>query len=112
MKAVLKKALSDVLPLDIIERRKRGFGAPMGTWLQRELRPLRDSLLSRETIEARGHFNWPVVESVCALHDAGREDFTDLLMVMINLELWHRLFVDRRSPADIGQSLQAASSAA
>ena len=42
----MKKALADVLPQEILNRKKRGFGAPMGAWLKRELAPLLRSVLS------------------------------------------------------------------
>ena len=39
-KYLLKKALEPLLPLDIIYRRKKGFGTPVGTWFRSErLRP-------------------------------------------------------------------------
>src|SRR4051794_33276505 len=34
LKSVLKKSLKDVLPTEILDRPKRGFGAPMGAWLK------------------------------------------------------------------------------
>ena len=34
LKHVMKAALRDVLPVDIIDRKKRGFGTPMGAWLK------------------------------------------------------------------------------
>jgi asparagine synthase (glutamine-hydrolysing) len=105
MKHVLKKALSDVLPREILYRSKRGFGAPMGSWLKTELAPLRRVLLGREAIESRGLLSWPAVQSVIEAHDQNREDFTDLLLVLMNLELWSRMFIDGRDAADVGGEL-------
>src|SRR5262249_40185078 len=68
LKAVLKDALRGVLPDAVIDRRKRGFGAPVGAWLKRELAPLRATLLSREAVNARGLLDPAVVETVCADH--------------------------------------------
>ena len=39
------------------------------------------------------------------LHDAAREDFTDVLLVLMNLELWYRLFIDGRDAHDVGGEL-------
>jgi hypothetical protein len=40
LKHLMKAALADLLPDDILDRQKRGFGTPMGAWLKRELAPL------------------------------------------------------------------------
>lgn len=105
LKSLLKEALTGVVPPAVLKRGKRGFGAPVGAWFKQQLRPLRNSLLSRETIERRGVLSWPVIEQVMAAHDANREDYTDLTLVLVNLEIWCRVFLDGHSPADVGQEL-------
>lgn len=105
LKYLLKKSLRGLLPDEILYRSKRGFGAPMGAWLKSELAPLRRVLLSRQAIEARGLLSWNAVEQMLRLHDSSREDFTDVLLVLMNLELWHRLFVDGRDANDVGGEL-------
>jgi asparagine synthase (glutamine-hydrolysing) len=105
LKHVLKKSLEGVLPHEILYRSKRGFGAPMGSWLKSELLPLRRALLSKSAVEARGLLAWPVVQSIVESHDAHRDDYTDLLLVLMNLELWSRLFIDGRDALDVGGEL-------
>ncbi|HEX2493145.1 MAG TPA: asparagine synthase (glutamine-hydrolyzing), partial [Steroidobacter sp.] len=80
LKHILKRSLADVLPHEILYRSKRGFGAPMGSWLKTELAPLRRVLLGKAAIESRGLMSWPAVQSVIEAHDQSREDFTDLLL--------------------------------
>jgi asparagine synthase (glutamine-hydrolysing) len=111
LKGLLKEVLRDVLPDSILERRKRGFGAPVGVWFKRELAPLRSTLLAREVIERRGLLDPAVVASICAAHDANREDYTDLLLVLLNLEIWCRLFLDGRSYEDVAGELAATGTA-
>jgi asparagine synthase (glutamine-hydrolysing) len=112
LKGLLKRALVGVLPPEIIERRKRGFGAPVGSWLKRELAPLRKVLLSREAVGERGLIDPDHVEQICTDHDANREDYSDLILVLLNLEIWSRLFVDGTSHADIAGELAERSLAA
>src|SRR5213076_2362808 len=40
LKHLMKRALADLLPPEILHRKKRGFGTPMGAWLKRELQPM------------------------------------------------------------------------
>ena len=105
MKYLLKQAVTGILPQEILTRSKRGFGAPMGVWLKTELEPLRRVLLGKTAIESRGLLSWPAVRELVELHDSNREDYTDVLLVMMNLELWCRLFVDGRSVPDVGSEL-------
>jgi asparagine synthase (glutamine-hydrolysing) len=107
LKHLLKRSLEGIVPHEVLHRRKRGFGAPMGAWFKRELRALRDLVLNERTVAARGLLSWPVVERIMRDHDASREDYSDVLIVLINLELWCRLFVDGRSAADISAELLA-----
>jgi asparagine synthase (glutamine-hydrolysing) len=105
LKSLLKKSLVGLLPDEILYRSKRGFGAPMGAWLKTELAPLRRVLLGKSAIESRGLLSWSSVNELMTLHDEAREDYTDVLLVLMNLELWHRLFVDGRDAHDVGGEL-------
>ena len=105
LKYILKECLHDVLPKEILYRKKRGFGAPMGSWLKNELAPLLKQVLSQKTIESRGLFNWDVVQSTIALHESNKEDHTDHLQALMNLEIWSRLYLDDVSPEDLTEEL-------
>ncbi len=107
LKHVLKQALDGMLPPDILDRKKRGFGTPMGAWLKRELAPLLRRLLSPELIRARGLFAPGVVAALMADHEANRIDGTDSLLALMNLEIWSRIYLDRRDPADVALELKS-----
>jgi len=112
LKYLLRRALAGILPPEILERGKRGFGAPMGAWFKAELRPLRDALLSREAMESRGLLRFEAVRPLLQAHDANREDYSDLLLVLVNLELWCRLFLDGRAASDVADELSELARAA
>ena len=105
LKYLLKKVLEGTVPKDILDRRKRGFGAPVGAWFKGELRPLRERLLSRGAVAGRGWFAPEAVAEICRAHDQNRHDYTDLLLVLMNVEIWAQLFLDGRSVADVGTEL-------
>lgn len=105
LKHVLKDALKGVLPGNILDRKKRGFGAPMGAWLKKELQPLVHVLLGKEAIERRGLFDPEVVSRTVKTHQAGKEDFSDHLQCLMNLEIWCKIYLDGQSVDDIGIEL-------
>jgi asparagine synthase (glutamine-hydrolysing) len=107
LKHAMKKAVSGLLPRDILERKKRGFGTPMGAWLKQDLAPLVRGLLSESVVKRRDLFRYPEVRDLIALHEANRIDGTDRLLALLNLEIWSRLYLDGRSANDITSELKA-----
>ncbi|MET0344687.1 MAG: asparagine synthase (glutamine-hydrolyzing) [Casimicrobiaceae bacterium] len=107
LKHAMKAALADVLPASILERKKRGFGTPMGAWLKGDLKPLLRDVLSQETVAARGWFRPAEVSRLIAAHESNAEDGTDRLLALMNLEIWARIYLDRREPADVADELKA-----
>jgi asparagine synthase (glutamine-hydrolysing) len=107
MKYLLKKAVKPWLPAEIINRKKRGFGAPMGSWIRRDLEPLMDNLLSENQIRKRQLFNWPVVQEMIARHKTQKADYSDQLLGLINLELWCRIFLDKTDHNDVPSMMAA-----
>jgi asparagine synthase (glutamine-hydrolysing) len=106
LKHLLKEALRGTLPQTILDRQKRGFGAPMGAWLKAQLLPLMRHLLSPKAVNARGLFHAQAVQQVMAEHLAQRADHSDHLQALVNLELWCRLFLDGESVEELDDGLR------
>ena len=92
-KHILKAAARDLLPADIIERKKHGFGIPLGAWLRHDAGPARELLLS-QAARQRGLLNMAVVERLLAEHESGKRDHNRALWALLTLESWHRQFID------------------
>jgi asparagine synthase (glutamine-hydrolysing) len=108
LKHAMKAALADVLPPDILERKKRGFGTPMGAWLKADLKPLLARMLDEPTVVRRALFDYAQVRTLVADHEANRIDGTDQLLSLMNLEIWSRIYLDRRTPEDVTAELKEA----
>jgi asparagine synthase (glutamine-hydrolysing) len=94
-KWIFKEAMRGILPDDVIDRRKQGFGVPLGRWFRGKLGGfVRDLLLTKRSRE-RGFFNPAAVEDLVRRHQAGRP--LDLeLWTLLSFELWCRAFIDAR----------------
>ncbi len=92
-KHILKEAARGLLPAEIIQRKKHGFGIPLGAWLRRDMAPARELLLSRRARE-RGLLDMAAVARLIDEHEAGRRDHNRQLWALLTLEEWHRQFVD------------------
>jgi asparagine synthase (glutamine-hydrolysing) len=88
-KIVLKKAIEDLLPAQILKRKKHGFGVPLGTWFRGELRPMvEDTLLDRPRLG--GRLDVAAIRRLFDDHLAGRADRGHQLWTLLTLELWMR----------------------
>ena len=106
LKHAMKAALADVLPPDILERKKRGFGTPMGAWLKSDLKPMLARILDEPTVTRRALFDYAQVCKLMADHEANRIDGTDQLLSLMNLEIWSRIYLHRRTPTDVTAELK------
>ncbi len=93
-KYILKRAAENLLPREVVWRKKAGFGAPIRSWLRGALRPMVDDLLSEETLTRRGLFRPEEVRRIIDLNLSGREDYNLQVFQLLTLELWHREFID------------------
>lgn len=108
-KYIFKRSQEGILPKDIVWRRKAGFTAPVRAWLERDLAPLVDDLLSEETLRRRGLVRPETVRAMLDANAHGQGDFALQLYALLSFELWCRTFMDSEWSFD---SLAARSRAA
>ena len=87
-KYILKKALKDTIPNEIIHRKKKGFGVPIAKWVKGELRGLFEELLSPRRIEEEGFLRPEYVASLLQDHLSNRKDNRKQLWTLLVWELW------------------------
>ena len=93
-KHVLKEVAATLLPADILNRKKQGFGVPLGTWFRGNLRELfADTLLSPTSLQ-RGYFQPAFVRQIVDEHLTGKRDHTLRLWQLVVFEKWHTQYVD------------------
>jgi asparagine synthase (glutamine-hydrolysing) len=93
-KHVLKEAVRPLLPSEILERRKQGFGVPLGVWFQGGLTDLFSDVLNSPRCQQRGYFEPAFTARLIREHLAGQRDHTMRLWQLLVFELWHRQYVD------------------
>ena len=98
-KHVLKEVAATLLPRDIIDRKKQGFGVPLGAWFRGHLRELFADTLLSPTAMQRGYFQPAFVNRIVTEHLKGTRDHTLRLWQLLVFERWNREYVDRRGVA-------------
>jgi asparagine synthase (glutamine-hydrolysing) len=93
-KFLLKDTLSDIVPQEILQRKKMGFGVPLDVWFRNDLKEMAyDVLLDQKSIE-RGYFRKEYVLQMLDDHVSKRYDHSYRIWALLFLELWHRMFID------------------
>lgn len=95
-KYLVKKALTGLLPDEILHRKKQGFTIPLTVWFRTELNPYIRGMLSRERIERTGLFRWPAVERIVAEHISSKENHHSRIWALLVFMVWHDLYVGNR----------------
>jgi len=93
-KFILKEAVEDLLPHDIIYRQKMGFPTPWAYWLAGPQLEEIERLLLEPRSSARGLFRPEAIRRILAEHRAGHRDHGNRIWRLLNLELWQRIFLD------------------
>jgi asparagine synthase (glutamine-hydrolysing) len=91
-KHILKDVARSLVPAELIDRPKMGFGIPRAEWLRAGMREMLVDTLTDTTATQRGWFDSTEVRKVIDIHMAG-EDKDNLLWPILMLELWARTWV-------------------
>jgi len=96
-KYLLKKALGDLLPDDIIHRKKMGFAAPMTEWLRGDFGRRAERTVMESGIFEYGLLDREHVTGLFRDHLDGRRDHALHLWALFNLAAWHDHWIAGRS---------------
>lgn len=100
-KTLLRSAMRGVLPDAIIDRPKKGFPIPIGSWLRTSLRQFtRDQLLARDSACSR-YVDRAETARLVQEHEQGRVDRSQEIWTLLVFEFWRRHFIENHPrPAD------------
>ncbi|HEV2029941.1 MAG TPA: asparagine synthase (glutamine-hydrolyzing) [Candidatus Dormibacteraeota bacterium] len=88
-KFLLKRALRGILPDQILNRPKKGFGIPVAHWFRGPLKEHMLSVLSPERVTRKGFFDPRGVQQLIDDHLSGRRDNRKQLWTLFAFDLWH-----------------------
>jgi asparagine synthase (glutamine-hydrolysing) len=92
-KHILKDVARSLVPTELIDRPKMGFGIPRAEWLRIGMKEMVMDILTDRTCIQRGWFNSIEVQKIINIHMSG-EDKDNVLWPMLMLELWARNWLD------------------
>ena len=93
-KHLLRRVARDLIPAEILNRPKQGFGMPLEEWINQQLRDHIRDILREPRTRQRGYVNSNYVDLILDEHHKGRRDHSFPLWTLLILELWHRRYMD------------------
>ncbi len=87
-KYILKKAMKNLLPKNILHRPKKGFGVPIAEWLKGRLNPLMHELLDAKRLREQNLFDKSYVQKLIKEHETGAASHHKQLWTLLVFQLW------------------------
>ena len=91
-KYILKKAVEPLLPKEILQRPKKGFGIPIAEWLKGRLNPLMHDLLDAKRLKEQGLFDAAFVQKLIKEHETNTASHHKQLWTLLVFQLWFENF--------------------
>lgn len=105
-KRILRMALGDTIPREIVTRGKKGFPTPIKEWFRGEFHGQMQGLLLGAGTRIYEYVRPEYVRATLERHRAGEWDLQEQIWTLANLEIWHRIFIDGQSPDVMFHELQ------
>jgi asparagine synthase (glutamine-hydrolysing) len=106
LKYLLRRVAARYLPPEIVRRPKQGFGFPVGLWMQRDMKALVEDRLGRSRLVASGIFRPEPIARLLREHMEGHVDHSYRLWLLLNLEIWHEIYIEGRSVDVVTDDIQ------
>src|SRR5262249_8719053 len=88
-KRLLRAILYKYVPQSLVNRRKKGFGAPIASWLRGPLREWAEGLLSKRFLEEPGMFDASMVRAIWKEQLSGIGDWERVLWRILMFQAWN-----------------------
>ncbi len=92
-KAIFRTAMQGILPDTIRRRGKQGYSIPIKNWLRQELNTYMTDVLTASPL-MKDAFNFDYIQGLMQAHQAHQANHNHILWALINLAVWHRMFVE------------------
>lgn len=93
LRYIQKESMRPDLPPEVLWKKKRGFGVPVGAWFRQSLRPLLLDTLAPGKLTRQGIFSPAAVGEIIREHEEFRADHSDLMLGLLTFQLWHDKWV-------------------
>lgn len=87
-KYILKQAVKDIIPKEVLHRKKRGFTPPLINWLNNDIKELESKYISKNKIKERGIMEYDEIKKIFTQFKQGKKHNYMKIWNIICLEAW------------------------
>jgi asparagine synthase (glutamine-hydrolysing) len=95
MKNILKIAMKDELPRNVLNRKKRGFTPPIINWLNNSISDLESQYFSQKRIKEQKLFDYEYIKKISDDYKNGKTSNYVKIWSMICLQSWLEVFTKK-----------------
>jgi asparagine synthase (glutamine-hydrolysing) len=103
-KWITREAMREILPREVLTKKKMGFNPPLPQWINGELKPVIKEFLSPAALERRGIFRPDAVQKLLRDHEQNRRDNALKIWALLMIEVWQRMYFDKQSEEAVLES--------
>ena len=92
-KYIHRKAVSKILPKEILQKKKKGFSLPLGSWFRKELRGFVQEVLTQDGIKKTGLFNQKYINQILQEHLSYKADHESKIMALLVFIIWYDIYM-------------------
>lgn len=92
-KRILRAAFGEDIPNEILTRPKAGFPVPIKRWFANEYHEVARKIILGDDSFCGSNFNRELIGKYFELHRAGKYNYSDQIWTLLNIELWHTMFI-------------------
>jgi asparagine synthase (glutamine-hydrolysing) len=107
LRYIQRQLAKKYLPDSLIRRPKHGFGFPLAYWFSNELRELTTHYIRNSNLVAEGYFRPEAMIGILDEHLSGQIDHNYRIWLLLNLEFWHRLFIEGQKIEDLQNQIES-----
>jgi len=93
-KYILKETFRGIIPDQILDRPKMGFGMPLQKWFREDLKKYTGNILLSNKALNRGLFRKEGIEELLLEQQTSEVDLSGQIWILLILELWFREYFD------------------
>ena len=106
LRYIQKRLLKRYLPEDVLERPKQGFSSALPYMLADEYRTLFNVFLKESQLATDDYFQQATINELLAEHLSGKKDNGNRLWLLLNSEVWYRMYIKGQSKESLYEAIQ------
>ena len=95
LRHIQKEIFKGKFPDFVFKQKKKGFGAPIGSWIRNELKPMAYDLFDKGYVRNQGIFDHGAIHRILNDHFRMKEDYTDNILALLTFQIWYEEYLNQ-----------------